>query len=118
MEGSWAGSRGKWGGMAMLAPRPRRAHRFGAIAIFALLAASLLLASLTPSVRGDLPIETDNGDGSRTVTWTMGTAAGITLQGAGLEAGNAKLPWKAQNLSWDRPGQFAANGSLDSTLAA
>ena len=102
----------------MLATRPRRAHRFGAIALFALLAASLLLASLTPSVRGDLPTETDNGDASRTVTWTMGTAAGITLQGVGLEAGNATLPWKAQNLSWDRPGQFAANGSLDSTLAA
>src|SRR6267378_8299700 len=118
MEGSWAGSRGKWGGMAMVATRPGRAHRFGAIALFALLAASLLLAFLTPQVRGDLPTETDNGDASRTVTWTMGTTAGLTLQGVGLEGGNATLPWKAQNLSWDRPGQFAANGSLDSTLAA
>src|SRR2546425_7118733 len=100
MEGSWAGSRGKWGGMAMLATRPRRAHGFGAIGLFALLAISLLLAFLTPPVRGDLPTETENGDASRTVTWTMGTTAGLILQGVGLGSGNATLPWTPQNISW------------------
>ena len=116
MEGSWAGSRGKWGGMAVLAQRPRRAHRFDAIGLFALLAVSLLVAFLTPSVRGDLPTEIENRDASRTVTWTMGTAAGLAVQGVDLAGGNASLPWTAHNLSWDRPGEFAANGSLDPTL--
>src|SRR2546428_751326 len=116
MEGSWAGSRGKWGGMAVLAQRPRRAHRFGAIGLFALLAVSLLVAFLTPSVRGDLPTEIENRDASRTVTWTMGTAAGLAVQGVDLAGGNASLAWTAHNLSWDRPGEFAANGSLAPTL--
>src|SRR5437660_6280889 len=104
--------------MAMLATRPTRAYRFGAIGLCALLAASLLLAFLAPPVRGDLPTETENGDASRTVTWRMGTGVGLALQGVDLEAGNVALPWNAQNLSWDRPGQFVANGSFDSTLAA
>jgi len=103
--------------MAMLATRLTRAHRFGAIGLCALLAASLLFAFLAPPVRGDLPTQTENGDASRTVTWTMGTSVGLALQGVDLESGNATLPWKAQNLSWDRPGQFAANGSFDSSLA-
>src|SRR5438309_333276 len=104
--------------MAMLATRPTRAYRFGAIGLCALLAASLFLAFLAPPVRGDLPTETENGDASRTVTWTMGTGVGLALQGVDLEAGNVALPWNAQNLSRDQPGQFAANGSFDSTLAA
>src|SRR5205807_1565390 len=104
--------------MAMFATRPTRAYRFGAIGLCALLAVNLLLAFLAPPVRGDLPTQTENGDASRTVTWTMGTSAGLDLQGVDLESGNATLPWKAQNLSWDRPGQFAANGSFDSSLAA
>src|SRR2546423_4344183 len=104
--------------MAMFATRPTRAYRFGAIGLCALLAVNLLLAFLAPPVRGDLPTETENGDASRTVTWTMGTGAGLALQGVDLESGNATLPWRDQNLSWDRPGQFAANGSFDSTLAA
>src|SRR2546428_13737191 len=116
MEGSWAGSRGKWGGMAVLVQRPRRTHRFDALGLFALLAVSLLLAFLTPPVRGDLPTEIENRDASRTVTWTMGTAAGLAVQCVDLAGGNASLPWTAHNLSWDRPGEFAANGSLDPTL--
>src|SRR5437879_2383026 len=103
--------------MAMLATRPTRAYRFGAIGLCALLAVNLLLAFLAPPVHGDLPTQTENGDASRTVTWTMGTSAGLALQDVDLESGNATLPWKAQNLSWDRAGQFAANGSFDSTLA-
>ena len=102
----------------MFATRPTRAYRFGAIGLCALLAVNLLLAFLAPPVRGDLPTQTENVDASRTVTWTMGTSAGLDLQGVDLESGNATLPWKAQNLSWDRPGQFAANGSFDSSLAA
>ena len=101
----------------MLATRPTRAYRFGAIGLCALLAVNLLLAFLAPPVRGDLPTQTENGDASRTVTWTMGTSAGLVLQDVDLESGNATLPWRAQNLSWDRVGQFAANGSFDSTLA-
>src|SRR5205809_4559281 len=104
--------------MAMFATRPTRAYRFGAIGLCALLAVNLLLAFLAPPVRGDLPTQTANADASRTVTWTMGTSAGLDLQGVDLESGKATLPWKAQNLSWDRPGQFAANGSFDSSLAA
>src|SRR5437879_11672355 len=103
--------------MAMLATRPTRAYRFGAIGLCALMSVNLLLVFLVPPVRGDLPTQTENGDASRTVTWTMGTSAGLDLQGVDLESGNATLPWKAQNLSWDRASQFAANGSFDSTLA-
>src|SRR5438309_7600032 len=104
--------------MAMLATRPTRAYRFGAIGLCALLAASLLLAFLAPPVRGDLPTETENGDASRNVTWTMGTGVGLAFQGGDLEAGNVTLPWTAQNLSWNRPGQFVANGSSDPTWPA
>src|SRR5438034_9345087 len=104
--------------MAWFPTRTTRAYRSGAIALGALLAVNLLLAFLAPPVRGELPTQTENADASRTVTWTMGTSAGLDLQGVDLESGNATLPWKAQNLSWDRPGQFAANGSFDSSLAA
>src|SRR5207247_9575994 len=104
--------------MAMFATRPTRAYRFGAIGLCALLAVNPLLAFLAPPVRGDLPTQTETGDASRTVRWTMGTSARLDLQGVDRESGNATLPWKAQNLSWDRPGHFAANCSFDSSLDA
>src|SRR5256885_16991299 len=100
MEGSWAGSRGKWGGMAVLVQRPRRAHRFDAIGLFALLAVSLLLAFLTPSVRGDLPTEIENRDASRTVTWTMGTAAGLAVQGVDLARSEERRVGKECRSRW------------------
>src|SRR5437016_13383708 len=99
--------------MAMLATRPTRAYRFGAIGLCALMSVNLLLAFLAPPVRGDLPTQPENGDASRTVTWTMGTVDGRDLQGVDLGSGNPTLPWQAQNLSWDRPVQFAATATFD-----
>src|SRR5437667_11726364 len=101
--------------MAMFATRPTRAYRFGAIGLCALLAVNLLLVFLAPPVRGDLPTQTENVDAARTVTWTIGTSAGLDLQGVDLDRGNATLPWQAQNLSWSRPRQFAAHRTLDAS---
>src|SRR5438309_4526515 len=99
--------------MAMFATRPTRAYRFGAIGLCALLAVNLLLVFLAAPVRGDLPTQRENVDASRTVTWAMGTSAGLDGLGVDAGSGNATLPRKAQNLSWDGPGPFAAKGRFD-----
>src|SRR5438034_203477 len=108
--GSWAGSRGL-GRKAMLAMRPRPAHRIGALGVLSFLLASVLSGFLAPSVRGDAPIVSENNNASRTVTWTMGTAAGLTLTGVDLEQAGATLPWVPANVSWD-----TTDGNLSSWI--
>src|SRR5256886_8793279 len=115
--GSWAGSRGL-GRKAMLAMRPRPAHRIGALGVLSFLLASVLSGFLAPSVRGDSPIVSENNNASRTVTWTMGTAAGLTLSGVDLEQVSATLPWVPANVSWDTPAKFLARGSIGPNLVA
>src|SRR6184192_405597 len=117
MEGPGPGA-GDWGGKAMLAMRPRPAHRIGALGVLSFLLASVLSGFLAPSVRGDAPIVSENSNASRTVTWTMGTAAGLTLTGVDLEQAGATLPWVPANVSWDTPAKFLARGSIGPNLVA
>src|SRR5438034_11797824 len=90
--GSWAGSRGL-GRKAMLAMRPRPAHRIGALGVLSFLLASVLSGFLAPSVRGDAASVSESHNASRTVTWTIGTGAGLTLPGVALEQAGAAFPW-------------------------
>src|SRR5207247_1998711 len=117
MEGLGPGA-GDWGGKAMLAVRPRPAHRIGALGVLSFLVASALLGFLAAPVRGDAPIVSENSNASRTVTWTMGTATGLTLNGVDLEGANATLPWVPANVSWDTPTKFLARGSIGPNLVA
>src|SRR5438874_8297796 len=117
MEGLGPGA-GDWGGKAMLAVRPRPAHRIGALGVLSFLVASALLGFLAAPVRGDAPIVSENSNASRTVTWTMGTATGLTLNGVDLEGANATLPWVPANVSWDTPAKFLARGSIGPNLVA
>src|SRR5713226_9999987 len=120
MAGGWRGpgpGAGGWGGMAMLTNRPRRTHRLHAYLLLALVTLSLLLLASSHSVQGDLPTERDNLlYASRNVSWTMGNASGLSLQGIELGNANATLPWKAANISWVRPREFVGNGSTDANL--
>ena len=120
MAGGWRGpgpGAGGWGGMAMLTKRPRRTHRLPAYLLLALVTLSLLLLASSHPVQGDLPTERDNPlDASRNVSWTMGNASGLSLQGIELGNANATLPWKAANISWVRPREFVGNGSTDANL--
>src|SRR6184192_1449420 len=117
MEGLGPGA-GDWGGKAMLAVRPRPAHRIGALGVLSFLVASALLGFLAAPVRGDAPIVSENSNASRTVTWTMGAATGLTLNGVDLEGANATLPWVPANVSWDTPAKFLARGSIGPNLVA
>src|SRR5207249_12163228 len=91
MEGLGPGA-GDWGGKAMLALRPRPAHRIGALGVLSFLVASALLGFLAAPVPGDAPIVSENSNASRTVSWTMGAATGLTLDGGDLEGAVAPLP--------------------------
>ena len=102
----------------MLAVRPRPAHRIGALGVLSFLVASALLGFLAAPVRGDAPIVSENSNASRTVSWTMGTATGLTLNGVDLEGANATLPWVPANVSWDTPAKFLARGSIGPNLVA
>src|SRR5438093_1416038 len=117
MEGLGPGA-GDWGGKAMLAVRPRPAHRIGALGVLSFLVASALLGFLAAPVRGDAPIVSENSNASRTVSWTMGAATGLTLNGVDLEGANATLPWVPANVSWDTPAKFLARGSIGPNLVA
>lgn len=108
---------GDWGGTAMRTERPRRMHRIGVLFLIPFLAALHIVGFVPPSVSGDLPREIENPDASKTVRWTMGTDAGLTFDGVTLDSGNATLPWRPLNLSWDGPDRFLGNGSLDPNVA-
>src|SRR5437773_9817251 len=117
MEGLGPGA-GDWGGKAMLAVRPRPAHRIGALGVLSFLVASALLGFLAAPVRGDAPIVSENSNASRTVTWTMGTATALTLNRVDPESAKATLPCSPANRSWDTPAKFLALASTRPTLLA
>src|SRR5437763_16935537 len=116
MEGLGPGA-GDWGAKAMLAVRPRPAHRIGALGVLSFLVASALLGFLAAPVRGDAPIVSENSNASRTVTWTMGTATGLTFNGVDLGGADATLPRVPANVSWDTPAKFLARGPIGTNLA-
>jgi len=95
-------------GTAMLATRPRDAHRTAALFLILLLI-GLTGSSFVGLAAADLPRLRDNLDGTRTVTWRMNDAEGLTLQGVDLVKGNATLPWLHSNITWSSASQFAAN---------
>ncbi len=102
----------------MLAKRPMKVRRTAALVLLAIIALGFAISGLSLPARGDTPRIIENGDASRTVAWTMNTSQGLTLQGAEIANGNATLPWRAYNVTWD-PSRFAANvsGTLDGNLS-
>lgn len=100
----------------MLATRPTRTARVGAAILLALVLGSSL-AFLSSAVRADLPTLADNGDASKTLAWSMNTTDGLSVSGLDLANGNASLPWRATNVTWDRASQFAGNGTWDPSVS-
>ncbi|HKW42756.1 MAG TPA: hypothetical protein VJP06_01090, partial [Thermoplasmata archaeon] len=73
---------------------------------------------MSPPVSGDFPTERDSGGATKTVTWNLNRADGLTLTGVNLTGGDATLPWNAHNVSWSGSTPFLANGTLDANLEA
>src|SRR5207249_12248181 len=115
MEGLGPGA-GDWGGKAMLAVRPRPAHRIGALGVLSFLVASGLLGFLAAPVRGDAPIVRANSNASRTVSWPMRAATGLTLTGVDRAGPHATLPSLSANVSWHMPAKLLARGGLAPSL--
>src|SRR5947207_13121062 len=109
MEGLGPGA-GDWGGKAMLAVRPRPAHRIGALGVLPFLVASALLGFLAAPVRGDAPIVSENSNASRAVSWTMGAATGLPFDGVDLEGANRTVPWVPAHVPWDTHAKCLARG--------
>src|SRR5947209_5631146 len=63
-----------------------------------------------PGARAEAPIVVTNPDASRTVTWTFGSPANLTLQNVELVGGRAELPWRTETVAWS-PNRFLANVS-------
>lgn len=95
----------------MLIPRPRERSNVGAAVLLALLLLGPAIACLSPMVRADVPGLVDNGDATRTLSWSLNTSDGFTIAGLELANGTATLPWRPANLTWDRPSRFEANVS-------
>lgn len=100
----------------MPATRPTRTPRVALI----LLAAGMILMALGHSLpaAGAEPRPVDNGDASKTVTWTMNSTDGFAMEGLEVVDGHASLPWVPANVTWADPALFSREGVLDANLAA
>jgi len=92
----------------MLARRPRLKARTCAVLLFLSALVFMLVLTAVPLARADSPIVVTNPDASRTVTWTLGSPANLTLQNVGLVGGQAELPWRTETVAWS-PSRFLAN---------
>ncbi len=102
----------------MLAEGRRVRLRRTARAALLLLAFVFLVGMAVPPSRADTPVQTPNGNATRTVTWTMNTSAGLVSDNVTFENGRAVLPWNRQTLAWNQSNQFVANGTLGSSMIA
>ncbi len=92
----------------MLARRPRLKARTSAVLLFLSALVFMLVLTAVPLARADSPIVVTNPDASRTVTWTLGSPANLTLQNVELVGGQAELPWRTETVAWS-PSRFLAN---------
>jgi len=104
-------------GTAMFKTRPRDVSARAALFLIVAVLIGLTASSFVGLATADLPTLRDNPDGSRTVTWRMKTADGLTPQGVDLVDGNATLPWLHSNLTWSSASQFAANALSATNLS-
>lgn len=58
------------------------------------------------------------GDSTRTLTWSMSEPSGLSFNGTAVENGMAVLAWAPETLVWSGGSDFAANGTLGSSLFA
>src|SRR3989454_2377344 len=106
-------SRARAGGPSvtpMLTQRPGPKTRTAAVLLFLTALVFTLVLSAVPGARADAPIVVTIPDASRTVTWTFGCPANLTLQNVELVGGRAELPWRTETVAWS-PNRFLANVS-------
>ncbi len=102
----------------MLAERRTVRSRSPPRVVLLVLLGIVLITSMVPISRGDVPTEATNPDASRTVTWTMYSNESLIQDNVSLVSGRAVLSWAGQNLAWTHASQIAANGTLASTMSA
>jgi hypothetical protein len=96
--------------MPMLTQSHRLEARTSAVLLFLTILALMLALAVVPGTRADAPIVTTNPDASRTVAWTFGSPANLTLQNVELVGGRAQLPWRTETVAWSSS-RFLANVS-------
>jgi hypothetical protein len=82
-----------------------------------LLVSSVVGLAITPLAAADYPMVTESPGATRTVTWNLSSAQGLSLTNASLVSGHAELRWIPRNVSWDTSDDFLSNGTLGPTLA-